>query len=197
MSVVNRYQSYAELAASEREGFDYRIEMENRSSPHTVLAIHGGKIEPGTSAIARAIAGEDFNLYLFEGLKEEGNFKDLHVSSAQFDEPQALEMVRQSRVCIAVHGFKERGKSWVAMGGLNTRYKQRIFARLKDTGLIEQDEENPIGRLPGVDPDNIVNRCIEGGVQLEISYRLRRFLGLNPKHLKTFAEAVRNGIRDV
>lgn len=194
MSIVNRYESFAELSAHERENFDFCIEVENRSSPFTIMAIHGGKIEYGTSTVARAIAGSDLNLYLFEGLKEVGNFKDLHISSTQFDEPQAMELTTNSKVCVTIHGFKEREKNLVAIGGLNTKFRKRIFDEILKTGLIEQTEENPIGRLPGLDPANIVNRCIDGGVQIEISYRLRRLLGMYPQHLKTFSEAVRNGI---
>lgn len=197
MANGNRYQNFTDLSAQERENFDYRIEMDNRFSPITVFAIHGGRIEHGTSVIARAIAGADLNLYLFEGLKESGNFKDLHISSTQFDEPQALELAATSRVCITIHGFKERQKMWVAMGGLNAKVRTKIFDELLKTGLLEQEEQDPIGRLPGIDPFNIVNRCIEGGVQIEISARLRRLLAMFPQHLLKFSEAVRNGIANI
>lgn len=196
MPTMNRYQNFAELAAAEREDTDYRIELLNRASPYTVMAIHGGKIEPGTSAVARAVAGDDLNLYLFEGLKESGNFRDLHISSHEFDEPRALDLVGASRACITIHGFKERERNWVALGGHNDGLRGKIFAALIKTGLIEQDVENPTGRLPGVDPENIVNRCADGGVQIEISYRLRRLLGMYPKHLKHFAEAIRHAIQE-
>ena len=193
---MNRYQNYAELSAHEREGFDYRIELLNRNSPFTVVGIHGGKIEYGTSLITRAVAGDDLNCYLFEGLKETGNFKDLHISSTEFDEPQAVELVAASRACISIHGFKEREKNWVGMGGVNQKLRSAIFDQLLLTNLIDQVEENPLGRLPGIDAANIVNRCIEGGVQIEISYRLRRLLGIYPEHLKRFAEAIRHAIHN-
>jgi phage replication-related protein YjqB (UPF0714/DUF867 family) len=51
-----------------------------------VIAPHGGGIEPGTSELATAIAGDDFSLYLFEGLKSAGN-GELHITSTNFDEP--------------------------------------------------------------------------------------------------------------
>jgi phage replication-related protein YjqB (UPF0714/DUF867 family) len=38
-----------------------------------VIAPHGGGIDQYTSDIARAIAGAEFNLYLFEGISRSGN----------------------------------------------------------------------------------------------------------------------------
>lgn len=193
---MNRYQSFHELHQSERADIDFRIEMENRASLFSIMAIHGGKIEYGTSVITRAVAGEEFNLYLFEGLKEKGNFSDLHISSTQFDEPMALAMAAGSKSCVTIHGFKERKHNWVGMGGLNERLKDLIFAKLVKTDLLDQEEPNPSGKFPGTDPQNIVNRCIEGGVQIEISYRLRKLLCLYPKHLQRFAKAVQDAIHE-
>ncbi len=192
--MANRYQSFHELHQNERADIDYRIEMENRGSLFSVMAIHGGKIEYGTSVITRAVAGQEFNLYLFEGLKEKNNFTDLHVSSHQFDEPMAVAMAAGSKSCITIHGFKERKHNWVGMGGANAVLKDLIFDSLLATKLLDQDVPNPSGKFPGTDPQNIVNRCMDGGVQIEISYRLRKFLCLYPKHLKRFAEAIQDAI---
>ena len=61
------YSDYAELAKTQVEGTDYKVFVRAKaSSSITVIAPHGGSIEQYTE-IARAIAGEDFNLYLFEG----------------------------------------------------------------------------------------------------------------------------------
>lgn len=189
-----RYQSFHELHQNERADIDFRIEMENRASPYSILAIHGGKIEYGTSLITRAIAGTDFNFYLFEGLKETGNFADLHISSHLFDEPMAVAMAQGSKACVTIHGFKERQKNWVGMGGSNERLRNLVFARLLETKLLEQEEPNPSGKFPGLDPNNIVNRCQDGGVQIEISYRLRKLLCLYPQHLQRFAKAVQDAL---
>lgn len=61
--------SFKELTANNRLDIDYRIVNENRNSPVSVIAIHGGKIERFTSEIVKAIAGDNFNYYLFEGIK--------------------------------------------------------------------------------------------------------------------------------
>ncbi|MGE4132001.1 MAG: poly-gamma-glutamate hydrolase family protein [Bdellovibrionales bacterium] len=190
------YQNFAELAATEREDLDYRILVNKRDSECSVLAIHGGKIEYQTSAIAAQIAGQRHSLYKFEGIKESGNFTNLHLSSHLFDEPKAVALVESCRICVTVHGFKERERNWVALGGLNDRLKDLIFVNLKETGLISQTEPNPTGRFPGLDPLNIVNRSQEKGVQIEISYRLRKQLGLIPTQMQIFGQAVRNAISE-
>jgi phage replication-related protein YjqB (UPF0714/DUF867 family) len=51
-----------------------------------IIAPHGGKIEPGTSEIAAAIAGDDYSLYRFQGLRDRPR-EELHITSAKFDEP--------------------------------------------------------------------------------------------------------------
>jgi len=66
---IDRYNSYSELAEHEGEGIDFTITVSQRPfSAVAVIAPHGGKIESRTSEIVRAIAGKDFNLYLFEGI---------------------------------------------------------------------------------------------------------------------------------
>lgn len=39
----------------------------------TCIAIHGGNIEPGTSELAEELAGNEFNLYKFECLRNSLN----------------------------------------------------------------------------------------------------------------------------
>ena len=103
MSIKDKYSSYAELEKHECEGKDFLRYAVERSSSVAIFAIHGGNIEPGTSEIAKAIAGEDFSLYCFEGLKPRGN-RALHIASHNFDEPSSLVLVGRSRIIVAVHG---------------------------------------------------------------------------------------------
>jgi len=51
------------------------------------------------------IAGSDFSLYAFRGIKEKDN-KKLHITSHHFDEPMALEMASKSETVLAIHGEK-------------------------------------------------------------------------------------------
>ena len=91
---MDRYSSFEQLARHEREDVDYCITIARRpSSTILILAPHGGAIESQTSEIARTVAGDDFNLYLFEGIKPSGNYKALHITSHCFDEPRLLSLL--------------------------------------------------------------------------------------------------------
>ena len=115
----DRYANFAELARAEKAGVDYRIEVRDREHARSVLAIHGGHIEAGTAELARKIAGADWNLYVFEGLKSEGN-RVLHLTSAHFDEPRARALARKSRLCLSLHGFaSQTGTAIACIGGGN------------------------------------------------------------------------------
>ena len=81
------------VAAEQVEGRDYRVTAVRRGSGIAVIAPHGGRIERGTSEVARAIAGEDLDLYLFEGCLPSLNFETLHLTSRHFDEPRALGLI--------------------------------------------------------------------------------------------------------
>jgi hypothetical protein len=77
-----------------------------------IIAPHGGKIEPWTSAIATAIAADDYCLYCFEGRKRREN-RDLHITSTHFDEPQCLTLVSGCDQVVAVHGARATSKSFM------------------------------------------------------------------------------------
>ena len=80
---MSKYGSFAELAAAERPGRDYRVRTSGPSgSDVLIIAPHGGLIEAGTSEIAGLIAGKVYRLFSFEGLKPRGSNRDLHVTKA-------------------------------------------------------------------------------------------------------------------
>lgn len=58
----DKYGSFAELEKNELPTA-YRVVRIDRDSPVVVAAPHGGKIEPGTSDLARQIADDDLSLY--------------------------------------------------------------------------------------------------------------------------------------
>ncbi len=55
-AAADRYPSVAALKAGQVEDRDFRIETQDRRASVTVLAIHGGDIEAGTSQLARELA---------------------------------------------------------------------------------------------------------------------------------------------
>jgi len=102
---ASRFRNFADLARSQVRGRDYEICVRRRAaSPIAIIAPHGGEIEDGTWQMARAIAGDDFNLYCFEGTRPSKNYTALHLTSHRFDEPECLSLIASCPVVIAVHG---------------------------------------------------------------------------------------------
>ncbi|MFI4891000.1 MAG: poly-gamma-glutamate hydrolase family protein [Steroidobacterales bacterium] len=167
------YRGYEDLASAHAEGVDYAVHVRYpQDSGVAVIAPHGGRIEGGTSAVARLIAGIDHGLYLFEGLRSEGdNFDRLHLTSHCFNEPRCLDLIARCDTVIAVHGYASPGAD-VLLGGRDQRLKRELAPALIAQGLTVQTDGHP---YPGTDPLNICNRGRSGqGVQVELSARLRR-----------------------
>jgi phage replication-related protein YjqB (UPF0714/DUF867 family) len=189
----DRYRSFAELAAEQKEGQDFRVVVEPRESPLTVLAIHAGWIERGSGELAREIARRTGgSLYLFEGLTGTDH-STLHITSARFDEPRALELAARSGSCVSVHGHA--GSELAAcIGGLDRRLADRVAEALSAALVPELRVIRPCGKFPAEDPKNIVNRCQKAGVQLELSRGLRDRLLEDPALLGRVAEAISKAV---
>jgi phage replication-related protein YjqB (UPF0714/DUF867 family) len=186
------YKNFDELTQQEVEGKDYQISARSRDERVLVMAPHGGKIEPATSMIAEAIAGENYSYYSFDGLKSEGN-SALHIESHLFDEPRALQAVKKADVVITVHGQLNHQKGFIMVGGLHVDLRSEIRRRLEADGF--QTRTPPEG-LQGIDPENICNRGrLKGGVQLEVSRKERDLLKADKERLERFASAVRQAIQ--
>ena len=171
MRTTDSYAGFADLEKQQVRGIDYEIEMHRRpASPVAIIAPHGGRIERGTSAIARGIAGEDFNLYLFEGIKSSGNYVALHLTSRRFDEPSCLGLIAQCSYVVVIHGCKGDSEK-VLLGGLDHELKAQLADILGKAGVEVETHRH---RYPATDQDNICNRGrLAKGVQLELSARLR------------------------
>ena len=184
---ADRYANVAALRADKKEGVDFRIETLDRSSPVTVLAIHGGKIEEGTSPVARRLAGEDWNLYLFEGLRSPA--RDLHVTASHFDDPAAVALASRSTFAVSVHEEREAGVN-ACIGGADAALGRRVAEALRQAHFAA---EQPCRRLRGRSPKNIVNRA-GSGVQLEMTKDLLDLLNGNAGEMARFVKAVRAAI---
>lgn len=165
------YRGFTDLAKLQVRGKDYEIIVSPRArSRVAVIAPHGGRIEPRTSKIARAIAGDEFNLYLFEGIRPSKNYTALHLASHLFDEPECLALIAQCSFVVAVHGC-EGGDERVLLGGLNVTLKNQLAAALGDASVVFETSGH---RFPATDPGNICNRGLScKGVQLECTGTLR------------------------
>lgn len=163
------YNSFKELKNTEIINEDYRISVFDIGSPITIIAPHGGKIEPKTSCIATGIARDQFNYYCFEGIKLSNN-RCLHITSHNFDEPQALKLLARSQTVVAVHACTG-DRALVYPGGRNEKLMGAIVKALKAVGISGADRNL---KYQGLNPHNICNRGASGkGAQLEISRGLR------------------------
>jgi phage replication-related protein YjqB (UPF0714/DUF867 family) len=175
--------TYPNFSVLEQHEHDFSIELADRKAATTILAPHGGGIEPHTSEIARLIAGDEYNYFLFNGTKPSGN-SALHITSHRWDHPQALALVTRSLRVIAVHGCKAT-EAVVIIGGRDSLLRDQL---IEEMGRHAVAAIVANGRNSGRHRLNICNRGLTGrGVQLEISRPLRDDSSCWP----TLAEAVR------
>ena len=190
MQIQDVYKNFEELIQYEKEGIDFNIEVDDRGSRYAIIAIHGGGIEPGTTEIARALAGEIFSFYSFIGTKDtESENEKLHITSSHYDEPRCINLLSKSIKAISIHG-KDSGEEFVMVGGLD----EEVIKMLK--GALAQNSfevRNAPENVNGNSPDNICNRCAsKKGIQLEISRGLRdRFLQNNAE-LSKFCDTIKS-----
>ncbi len=127
------YNNFKELKNTEKINADYKISIFDVGSPITIIAPHGGKIEPKTSYIAAGIARDQFNYYCFEGMKPTNN-RCLHLTSHNFDEPQALKLLARSQTVVAVHACVD-DQALVYPGGRDEELMGAIVKELKAVGI--------------------------------------------------------------
>ena len=169
--LAKNFRSFADLAAAYDEGVDYHITRVPRpGSTVGIVAPHGGRIEAHTSDIATAIAGADFSLYHFDGIRRSDNGPALHLTSHYFDEPGCLELLAPCEDVVTIHGCKAAGEV-VLVGGLDNDLAAELGAAMTKVDLecyLDGHE------FPGTHPHNICNRSRRGvGVQLELSATFR------------------------
>lgn len=183
----DKYANFAQLEAAEPAGA-YRIEHVPRKTSLVIIAPHAGRIEPGTSELCRAIAGCDRSYYLFEGCKLTNN-SELHITSARFDEPQALSIAKSAHVVLTIHG-QSGTDEFVNVGGIEASLGRFLIERLLAEGYTTS--RHSIAGLQGVDPANICNQgCSGRGIQLEISRGLRDKLLASSVEMARFAATIR------
>jgi phage replication-related protein YjqB (UPF0714/DUF867 family) len=189
--MVDRFNSFQDLAAEMQQEIDYRIRLVDRGSSVVILAPHGGSIEPETSEIGEALAGTNYSFYAFEALKP-GVHGDFHITSHRFDEPRALDLVSRAFTAVAIHGRKDDGTETVWLGGRAADLRDSIGVFLREAAFLAE----PNITLPGTHQFNICNRTRSGeGVQLELPRSLRRTLAAEPDVLQNFCAAIRNAIQ--
>ncbi|MEC3605740.1 poly-gamma-glutamate hydrolase family protein [Bacillus glycinifermentans] len=166
----DRYANFEELKAHEKNNYsiDYH---EEAGSDCLIFSPHGGRIEGGVSELVRAF-NDDFSTYLFEGKKDENN-SNLHLTSTNFDEPLAMQKIKEYHYTIAFHGYSG-DQPHTLVGGTDRRLAKAIVRSLEKSDfsaeLVKKD-----GKFAGTNPENINNESQSGlSVQLEISTAQRK-----------------------
>jgi len=179
--MADKYKSLDELKSHNVKGVDYGEIIKDNNSLITVMSIHGGLVELGTSEIAKEIAKDDFNYYDFSALRRRKK-QDFHVTSHNFYQEDLEKMLKRSDAAISIHGCTTKGKikPVVCIGGLDEKLKSIIREKLAAAGF-----KLDLKRFPAGYRRNVVNRAKNYGVQLEITYALR----------KTFFENIKSGNR--
>ena len=194
MAHKDKYEDFAHLNAEQTEGLAFRVCATHRGSRLAIIAPHGGKIEPHTSEVASSIARDDFDLYCFEGLLPTGNFKILHITSTNFDEPRCLGLIRGCDIVVSIHGLGEEGDV-IYVGGLDITLRDTIRESLEFAGFDARTDESAAHSAKN--PLNICNKGFRRrGVQLEIENRLREALAESEDRLRRFSDAVRKSITE-
>ena len=174
---MDKYQSYHDMISNNKEHFN--IIKENNNSPISVIAIHGGNIEGGTSEIAaylNKISG--YNLFIFEGIKskksDNSSNLDLHITSSRFNNIDCLQIVEHGISTISIHGADE-DEELTYVGGLNNAHGTFIKNELRKEGFTVPDKIRK--GLEGYSKRNVCNiNKNNAGVQLELSRGLRKLI---------------------
>ena len=179
------------------EGRDYDVNVTNAGSRVTVLSFHGGLIEHDTSEISDELARRyGWNRYDFDAHgspqcltgAQDTNFKKLHITATNFDDPRAVALLAAHPKAVAIHGHgRSYDKGSICVGGNDAAARDAfknyiddnaaswggyalnaIDATDADSGDCSADELN------GDDVANIVNRTSsKAGLQLELHGEFR------------------------
>lgn len=177
-----RVESFNQLISSAKES-DYSKTIIDNKADILVMAIHAGSIESGTGELAQAISKyAPVNLYLFSGLfapdynQEVLQSGYMHLTSHKFDDPQIIKLAQQSKLCLSLHGYPSNDHDICIGGGADSKLKQLFKDRLTSYKTCIDCCPPYLGK----NPKNVVNRCQQKGIQLELSPVIRNKI-LNDK----------------
>jgi len=177
--MADTYPNFKALAAARKYRTDYSLSMKQGRSGIVYFTPHGGGIETGCSELAEFSADQVDSYYMFEAKLSSGNGV-LHITSTNFDEPNARRFIPKHDIAVSYHGYGDSAVKNTKIGGLDAQLRQFVGEEFTAAGIPwEQEPEG--SNIAGAEPDNIVNVSRRGkGVQLEISTLQRTsFFGTN------------------
>jgi phage replication-related protein YjqB (UPF0714/DUF867 family) len=171
------------------ELFDDSLAFTGEVTRTTIIAPHGGGIEPGTSELCLAVAGYHpamlpetppagvtYDYWMFEGLRPDDN-DVLHVTATGCDDEIALSLCGGALHALSLHGFKlgpGEDHGVLVGGAADETLRLDVRDALDGAGFKAILPGAGDGELDGNKHCNIVNRTRLGaGIQLELSRPLR------------------------
>lgn len=183
----SRY-AFERVCARMVENVDYARTLTDHGSWLSVIAIHGGDAETGTSEISLAIQQEigaswyewDFLKPTVQGstafaVAHEVNSTYGDYKGSLFDDPDLMEMIIRSDDCVAIHqaadgnGTNRPAGRLTCCGGENIVLRELIAAKLIAAGFPALDNPDDFPGLQGTGPKQPHNFAKNTGVQIEIS----------------------------
>ena len=157
------------------------IEHRDLRSSFGFMAFHGGNLERLTDQIASEAAARSGAS--FYGVIQPPGMRQ-HIPSAKIDPDQSdalASFLDHCDVVVAIHGFGSN-KRWTDLlfGGANRDLASHLAGHVRSALPAYQvidDVDNIPRRLRGLHPNNPCNLTSGGGVQIELSPRVR---GLSP-----------------
>lgn len=172
-----------------REGSDFEIKTRKGSEASLVMAIHGGTIEKGTTELADLVAGDKFSFYSFTGLTDD--YLGLHLTSTSFDEPRLAELTLIAKKCLSLHGLKDDVADF-CVGGGNSKKRKAYVQLLAQKFPKWRSCELCCPPSSGISKKNVVNRCHNPGVQIEMGQKVRLELKQNPLFLQELSSVLQD-----
>jgi phage replication-related protein YjqB (UPF0714/DUF867 family) len=166
------FRSIASLESNIGVEEAYSITAIPRVSYFGLFAPHGGLIEIGSSELARALSGERYALYCFEG-KTYPLDQNLRITSTHFDEPQCQKVLSSVAVPIVIHGCYEAGSVDLFLGGRALNLIDVLQEYLHAGDFVTAVHP----QFMGISRKNICNRGTQGsGIQIELGWRAQNAL---------------------
>lgn len=180
-------------------GRDYETSVRTRTTDVVVLSFHGGRIEPLSSELARAVSDHfGYSLYDFSAhgsascLGTLNDFERFHITATNFDDPKAVGLVARHKKAISIHGYSpDRGnyRGTVCVGGSNQAQIKAFIDSVKQNRsrfagytlrAVDSAAASPVAGadcsgIVGNARANLVNRTADadGGLQLEMSNEIK------------------------
>ncbi len=175
------YRSFAELVLCSEQGRDFAFRLREPGGAAVVKAIHGGAIEPLTGELAEAVAGSEYNLYVFQGLRV-GECARMRIPPLGYDELRLRALLERAQIAVALDGVAGPEQAIYVSGG-NARLAQALAAQLEAAGLPVAAVDEAFSAT-----GFYFNAPSGGGAQIELSWGLRAALIDVPLEAQSWVE---------